>query len=105
MKLSTLVRAARTKLGVNLRDLAGNVGVSASFLSRIERGEHVRISDRRLVRLAAALNLQVDDVYRCAGRLPPDIAKYVLENMGVVRKTMVRRSRSTSRAMAAVRAA
>ena len=64
MKLSTLVRTARSKLGLNLRDLAESVGVSASFLSRIERGEHIRISARRLARLAEALSLSVDEVFR-----------------------------------------
>ena len=64
MKLSTLVRTARSKLGLNLRDLAESVGVSASFLSRIERGENIRISARRLARLAEALSLSVDEVFR-----------------------------------------
>ena len=91
MKLSTLVRTARGKLGLNLRDLAENVGVSASFLSRIERGEHVRISTRRLARLAEALKLSVDEVFRCARRLPPDVEKYVLDNLHRVRRSMATR--------------
>jgi transcriptional regulator with XRE-family HTH domain len=93
MKLSTLVKAGRCRARVNLRELAGSVGVSASFLSRIERGEHVRISDRTLLRLAEALDLQPDDVYQCARRLPPDVAKFVIENLGIVRKTMQRLER------------
>ena len=90
MKLSTLVRTARAKLGLNLRDLADKVGVSASFLSRIERGEHVRISSRRLARLATALELSVDEVFRRAKRLPPDVEAYVLENLERVRRSMGR---------------
>ena len=90
MKLSTLVRTARSKLGLNLRDLAESVGVSASFLSRIERGEHIRISARRLARLAEALSLSVDEGFRCARRLPPDVEKYVLDNLHRVRRSMER---------------
>jgi transcriptional regulator with XRE-family HTH domain len=90
MKLATLVRTARARLGVNLRDLARAVGVSASFLSRIERGEHVRISVRRLERLAAALGVPEDDVFRGARRLPPDIERYVLDNLPRVRRSMGR---------------
>ena len=90
MKLSTLVRTARSKMGLNLRDLAEDVGVSASFLSRIERGEHVRISARRLLRLAESLKLSVDEVFRCARRLPPDVEKYVLDNLHRVRRSMER---------------
>ncbi len=91
MKLSTLVRNARSKRGLNVRALADGVGVSASFLSRIERGHHVRISDRRLSRLAEALSLPLDDVFRCAGRLPPDVAKYVLDNLEHIRRSMLKR--------------
>lgn len=90
MKLSTLVRTTRIKLDLNLRDLAETVGVSASFLSRIERGEHVRISSSRLARLAEALKLSVDEVFRCARKLPPDVEKYVLDNLHLVRRSMVR---------------
>lgn len=90
MKLSTLVRNARAAQRVNLRDLADRVGVSASFLSRIERGEHVRISARRLERLAEALTLPNDEVFRCARRLPPDVERYVLSNLERVRRSMER---------------
>lgn len=90
MKLSTLVRSSRAKLDINLRDLADSVGVSASFLSRIERGEHVRISARRLLRLADALSLSPDEVFRSAKRLPPDVERYVLDNLKSVRRSMVR---------------
>jgi transcriptional regulator with XRE-family HTH domain len=90
MKLADLVRTARAKREVNLRDLADDVGVSASFLSRIERGEHVRISDTRLTRLAEALDLTIDEVFRCARRLPPDVEAYVLENLTRIRRSMVR---------------
>jgi transcriptional regulator with XRE-family HTH domain len=90
MKLSTLVRNARRDRGLNLRDLAAGVGVSASFLSRIESGEHVRIRGRTLERLAQALRLPQDDVYRSARRLPPDVERFVLDNLPRVRRTMAR---------------
>lgn len=90
MTLSTLLRDARSRRGVCLRDLAAGVGVSASYLSRIESGEHARISGRTLDRLAQALQLPVDDVYRSAGRLPPDVERFVLENLPRVRRSMAR---------------
>jgi len=90
MKLSTLLRSARRDRGVNLRDLADSVGVSASYLSRIESGEHVRIRGVTLERLAQALQLPADDVYRSAGRLPPDVERFVLENLPRVRRSMAR---------------
>jgi len=90
MKLSTLLRTARRDREVNLRDLATEVGVSASYLSRIESGEHVRISGSTLEKLAEVLGLPVDDVYRAAERLPPDVERYVLDNLPRVRRSMAR---------------
>lgn len=90
MKLSTLLRSARRGLGLNLRDLAADVGVTASYLSRIENGEHVRIRGRTLERLAQALSLPADDVYRSARRLPPDVERFVLDNLPRVRRSMAR---------------
>jgi transcriptional regulator with XRE-family HTH domain len=90
MRLSTLLHDARRDRGVNLRDLAAAVGVSASYLSRIESGEHVRISGKTLERLAQALRLPVDDVYRSADRLPPDVERFVLDNLPRVRRSMAR---------------
>jgi transcriptional regulator with XRE-family HTH domain len=90
--LSTLLRSARRDRGVNLRDLAASVGVSPSYLSRIESGEHVRISGGTLERLAQALQLPLDEVYRAAGRLPPDVERFVLENLPRVRRSMARRA-------------
>ena len=92
MKLSTLVRTARIKRDLPLRDLADSVGVSASFLSRIERGEHIRISSRTLTALGAALDLSGDAVFQAAGRLPPDVEQYVLTNLPRVRRSMAVRA-------------
>lgn len=90
MKLCTLVRSARRDRGMALRDLAAGAGVSASHLSRLESGEHVRVSNRTLERLAQALRLPLDEVYRSARRLPPDVERYVLDNLPRVRRSMAR---------------
>jgi transcriptional regulator with XRE-family HTH domain len=90
MKLSTLLRTARRDRGMNLRALAAEAGVSASYLSRIENGEHVRIRGRTLKRLAQALRLPVDELYRSARRLPPDVERFVLDNLPRVRRSMAR---------------
>ena len=90
MKLSTLLRTARRDRGMNLRALAAGAGVSASYLSRIENGEHVRIRGRTLERLAQALRLPVDELYRSARRLPPDVERFVLDNLPRVRRSMAR---------------
>lgn len=86
--LSQLVRNARSRRDMTLRDLGRKVDVDPSFLSRIEHGEHVRVSADTLSRLASALGLRADDVFRSACRLPPDVEAYVLENLTRIRRRM-----------------
>ena len=36
--------------------------------------------------------MSVDDVFRCAKRLPPDVEKYVLDNLQQIRRSMLKRA-------------
>lgn len=92
MTLATLLRRARKKRGLSIRELADAVGVSPSFLFRIERGAHARMSLKRLGMLARELGLEVDDVFVAARKIPPEVERFVLENMPVVRRVMARRA-------------
>ncbi|MFX0578957.1 TetR family transcriptional regulator [Nocardia nepalensis] len=62
-----LVRRARTAVGVSLRELARNIGVSAGTLSAIENGK-TTLTVSRLDRIAAELGVSTVDIL--AARLP-----------------------------------
>lgn len=87
MKLSKMVRSTRQAAGLKLADLAKRARISSSYLSRIENGERLRNpSERLLLRLASALGLQRDDVFRAAGRLPDDVVRWVVTTPGALER-------------------
>jgi len=56
------LRAIRIDQGVTLRSLADRAGISAPYLSRIERGERSDIADVYVTALAQALALPVEAI-------------------------------------------
>ncbi|MDH4189320.1 MAG: XRE family transcriptional regulator [Betaproteobacteria bacterium] len=64
--LGARLRAARERAGVTLRGLARRIGVSASLVSQIERG-NVTPSVGTLYSIANELDLVLDDLFRAGG--------------------------------------
>jgi transcriptional regulator with XRE-family HTH domain len=62
----------RTQAGHSLRDVEAVSGMSATNLSRIERGLIGPPPNFVLDRLAAAIGVERAELYKAAGRLPPD---------------------------------
>jgi transcriptional regulator with XRE-family HTH domain len=73
MSFGAVIRERRTELGIGLVDMAERLGVSAPYLSRIERGLESPPRDHLIERAAAILGLQMDDLFVKAQRLPPDM--------------------------------
>jgi transcriptional regulator with XRE-family HTH domain len=68
-----VVRERRIDLGIGLMDMSERLGISAPYLSRIERGLESPPRDELIERAAAILGLQLDDLFVQARRLPPDM--------------------------------
>ena len=64
--LGGFVRKLREAAGLTVRGLARASGVDATGISRLERGEYESPEPRTLARLAAALGVDVGDLYRMA---------------------------------------
>jgi transcriptional regulator with XRE-family HTH domain len=62
----------RTQAGHSLRHVEAASGMSATNLSRIERGLVGPPPNFVLDRLAAAIGVERAELYKAAGRLPPD---------------------------------
>lgn len=75
MAFGDVVRARRTELGIGLNDLAGRLGISPGYLSRIERNLDKPPSDEIVQRVAAILGIPLDALFVEAQRLPPDMRK------------------------------
>ena len=67
-----VLRYWRTQAGRSLRDVEAATGMSATNLSRIERGLVAPPPNFVLDQLAAAVGVARAVLYRAAGRIPPD---------------------------------
>jgi transcriptional regulator with XRE-family HTH domain len=81
-----LIRARRIELGMPLRDLAERIGISAAHVSRIETNfPGASPSEDALVAIADALDLDTDDVLAAFGRVPSDLASFIVESGDAIR--------------------
>ena len=73
MSFGAVIRERRSALGIGLVDMSERLGISAPYLSRIERELESPPRDQLIERAAAILGLQMDDLFVRAQRLPPDM--------------------------------
>lgn len=84
--LGPLLRKRRTELGIGLRELAGRVDISPTFISRVETQQEPRPpSSACLTALAKELDLDPDDLLAAAGRVPDDVASALVSDVDLVR--------------------
>ena len=69
-----LLRELREKQGRSLRAASGDLGVAASHLSRLERGER-NMSEEFGERVADYYGVDVDAVMMAEGRIPEDVVR------------------------------
>ena len=90
--LACIIADARKLQGLTCRDLSQMVGISAAYLSQLERGIRLNPDPQLLLRIAQALSLSPEeatnlfDLYaETTGNLPPDITEYLNGNSIVQR--------------------
>ena len=86
MTFGEKVRAARKVKQIDLRTLAGVVGVHFTYLSKIENGKldfGNAPGEGLILKLAAALDADADELLLLAHRIPERIRKRVLERPDV----------------------
>lgn len=67
------LRELRKQAGLSQRELAEKIGVSFTYLSKIESGVMPPPSEKVLGKLAEALNIDEDELLTLAGKIPADI--------------------------------
>lgn len=78
-KVGEMVRAGREASGLSLRRCASDVGLPPSYLSDIENGRRLP-SERALELLAAHLDLDVERLHACSGRVSSDLKRWLETN-------------------------
>lgn len=65
--LGQYIHTSRTAKGLGLREAARRAGVDATWLSRLEQGVYTSPDPRHLMKVARALDIDVEDLYSIAG--------------------------------------
>ncbi len=71
LRLGELLKSGRAAAGLTLTEAAARMGVSRTYLSRLERAEYLHPSMALLGRMAQVLNMRIEDLYAVAGQIPP----------------------------------
>lgn len=75
MSFGRTVREQRNAKGIGLIEFAERLGISAAYLSRIEREHENPPRDELIERIAAILGIDLDELFVRAERLLPDLRK------------------------------
>lgn len=76
-KFGEVIREAREAREIGLREMAQKIGVSAAYLSRVERGVVPPPVEGRIRVIARILERDPDELLALAGRVPSDIAAII----------------------------
>lgn len=77
--LGSLLRAKRKAAGLSISQMASQLGMSRTYLSRLEQGRYTNPSSKLLMRIAMRFDLTVEDVYPLSGYfLPADLPSFGL---------------------------
>lgn len=71
LRLGDILKSRREDVGLNLTEMAATVGVSRTYLSRLERGMYKHPSMMVLARIADKLEIRIEDLYAITGYIPP----------------------------------
>ena len=80
-ELGETIRSKREGIGMPLRPFAHRIGLSTTYVSRLERGHAgVTASERTLNRIADTLDLDRDTLYCLAGKIPASLKRDILQS-------------------------
>ena len=78
MEFGAFIRARRLEKKVSLRKLAEWVGINFTYLSKIESGDLPPPAEDKIRMLSQHLELDVDDLFSLAQRVPGDLGHLAL---------------------------
>lgn len=68
-----LMREARRRRGIGVRELARRLRVSDAYISRLELGRSSPPAPQRAVEIASELGLDIDEFLAATGHVAPDV--------------------------------
>jgi transcriptional regulator with XRE-family HTH domain len=76
-KFGALIRRERETKAIGLREMAKKIGVSPTYLSKVERDEFPPPAEDRVKRIAEIIKWDPDDLLARAGRVASDISDII----------------------------
>ncbi|MGY3386774.1 transcriptional regulator with XRE-family HTH domain [Paenibacillus polymyxa] len=80
MSFGTFIKNIRKHMELKQAEVAEQTGIEASYLSKIEKDRVAPPSEEVLIKLAAALYHDPNEIIYKAGKIPPDIRELILND-------------------------
>ncbi len=80
IKFGAYVRQERDRKELGLREMAKMIGVSPTYLSKIERDEFAPPAEDRVRKIAEILGSDVDELLALAGKVSSDLSEIIREH-------------------------
>ena len=74
------VRREREKLDISLRRFAKHIGVSPTYLSKVERDEFPPPAEDKVRKIAEFFGIDVDELLALAGKISSDLSEIIREH-------------------------
>ena len=78
-KFGAFIRREREGREIGLREMAKKIGVSPTYLSKIERDEFTPPAEDKVRAIAGVLGLDADELLALAGRVASDLTEIIRE--------------------------
>ncbi len=76
-QFGAFIRKHREDKEIGLREMAKKIGVSPTYLSKVERDEFSPPAEDRVRKIAELLDLDVDELLAMAGRVSSDLSEII----------------------------
>ena len=76
-KFGTFIRREREGKEIGLREMAKMIGVSPTYMSKVERDEFPPPAEDKVRAIANIIRCDVDELLALAGRVPSDVANII----------------------------
>jgi len=77
LKFGAFVRREREAREIGLREMAKKIGVSPTYLSKVERDEFTPPTEDKVRAIAQIIECDADELLALAGRMPSDLADII----------------------------
>jgi transcriptional regulator with XRE-family HTH domain len=79
-RFGELVRGKRVEKEIGLREMAKMIGVSPTYLSKVERDEFPPPAEDKVRKIAAIIGCDVDELLARAGRVSSDLSDIIKQH-------------------------